>query len=391
LTKLSLEKHISISRKLSAKVAGRKTELTRTSILVLGMHRSGTSVLTRALSLMGANLPRNILGPGWGNEFGHWEPTALVHLHDQLLAEAGSAWDDWRAFDIASLPSHRIAHYKSEIARLVAEEYADTRLFVLKDPRICRFVSLYEEVFDGLKIDIAPVLIVRHPIEVAASLRSRNGIEPAQAYLYWLRHVLDSERATRGLARSFITYEDLLSNWRRSVGTIGERCAISWPSPVEEAAKDIDLFVSPQWRRHNHAEVASEPRAKPPTWVESAYAAMLSLHDEPRESMRALDAIAAEFDAASAAFGPALGAERARESQVAEESATAQAAFRQQIAALVDERAASEAQLHEQIAQRLRVESQVDALVNSRYWRMTRPLRKIEALLSRRDSGALQN
>jgi hypothetical protein len=244
-------------------------------------------------------------------------------------------------------------------------------------------------VFDRLKIDIAPVLIVRHPSEVAASLRIRDGIRTTQAYLYWLRHVLDSERATRGLARSFITYEDLLSNWRGSIGTIGECCAISWPSPIEAAAKEIDLFVSPQLRHHNHAEAAFELLGRPPTWVEGAYAAMLRLRDEPSESMQALDSIAAEFDAASAAFGPALADERARGSQIAEENAFTQVALRQQIADLIEQRGTAEAQLREQTARRLRIESQVDTLINSRYWRLTHPLRKIEALLSRQDYGRL--
>src|SRR5262245_1129987 len=91
----------------------------RVCILVVGMHRSGTSAITRMLNLLGATLPKNILGGGPGNETGHWEPRRLIHLHDQLLSEAGSHWNDWRKIDLSVLPSERLAYYKLEISRVI--------------------------------------------------------------------------------------------------------------------------------------------------------------------------------------------------------------------------------------------------------------------------------
>jgi len=110
----------------------------RTAIVVLGMHRSGTSALTRMLSLLGAHLPEHLLGANPTNKAGHWEPERLVNLHDQMLGEAGSCWYDWRAFDPAALPPGRLDHYRAEITRIISEEYGEAPLIVLKDPRICR-------------------------------------------------------------------------------------------------------------------------------------------------------------------------------------------------------------------------------------------------------------
>jgi hypothetical protein len=87
---------------------------TRQAILVLGMHRSGTSALTRALSLLGAALPKHVARATPSNEAGHWEPERLVHLHDEMLGEAGDRWDNWRAFDPSALGAARFAHYKAE-------------------------------------------------------------------------------------------------------------------------------------------------------------------------------------------------------------------------------------------------------------------------------------
>ncbi len=63
----------------------------RTCLLVLGSHRSGTSMLTRILAIAGATLPKRLMAAGQGNESGHWEPSALVQYHDRLLAEIKSS------------------------------------------------------------------------------------------------------------------------------------------------------------------------------------------------------------------------------------------------------------------------------------------------------------
>src|SRR5690242_13889401 len=68
-------------------------------LLVLGMHRSGTSAITRVFSLLGADLPKNLMPAAAFNQAGHWESNDLAAIHDKLLASAGSTWHDWRAFN----------------------------------------------------------------------------------------------------------------------------------------------------------------------------------------------------------------------------------------------------------------------------------------------------
>ena len=70
----------------------------RRVVLILGMHRSGTSAVARVVNLLGAALPKKLLEAAPGNEAGHWEPIELVSLHDRMLAEAGSRWEDFRPF-----------------------------------------------------------------------------------------------------------------------------------------------------------------------------------------------------------------------------------------------------------------------------------------------------
>ena len=84
------------SQKLSV-VAPRPFD--KQAVLVLGMHRSGTSAVTRFLNRLGAHLPSKLIPPDAdSNVHGFWEPRNIVDIHDELLASAGSSWDDVAAF-----------------------------------------------------------------------------------------------------------------------------------------------------------------------------------------------------------------------------------------------------------------------------------------------------
>jgi hypothetical protein len=200
----------------------------RCCILVLGVHRSGTSALTRVINLLGAALPKNLMPPTPNNnEVGFWEPQNLWLLHDQMLREAGSRWNDWRKLDLGILPPERIVFYKSEIRRLIAEEFNDAPLFVLKDPRICRFVPLYQGILGDMGIDVKYILIHRHPRAVEASLKVRNKMPEACSQLLWLRYVLEAEKTTRNWTRKFLSYEALLTDTERQVEELIDALALT--------------------------------------------------------------------------------------------------------------------------------------------------------------------
>ena len=289
----------------------------RKCVLVLGMHRSGTSALTRVLGLLGADLPKNVMAAHASNEAGHWEPVRLVAVHDEMLAEAGSGWDDWRAFDVASLGKARGAHYKAKIASLIVEEYGDATLFVIKDPRICRFVGLYEEVLGALGITPLYVLTFRNPLAVMKSLASRNEMTAPYAGLLWLRHVLDADEKTRGKSRAIISYERLIADWQDAASAIGGCLKLVLPpsSPAHEA----EAFLRSGLRHHapSFDEFVACPNIA--AWVKDTYVALLAL-EKGRSSRAAharLDNIRAAFNAAAPVFGDAAFQElRAREDKL---------------------------------------------------------------------------
>ena len=188
---------------------------TRQAILVLGMHRSGTSALAGILSLCGASLPATLMPPADYNPKGFFESGAIFQAHQQLLAELGSSWDDQAPLPDGwvELPLGR--RHIAEMATLMEAEFGSSTLLVLKDPRICRLVPFWTEVLRALSIDFSFALPVRNPLEVAQSLEEAQGVPLKKGLLLWLSHFLQAERDTRPYRRSFLSYEQLLTDWKR--------------------------------------------------------------------------------------------------------------------------------------------------------------------------------
>jgi O-antigen biosynthesis protein len=289
----------------------RKSERRAQAILVLGMHRSGTSAVTRVLNLLGADLPRNLLGSRPGNDSGHWESTDLLAIHEDILLSAGSAWDDWRSFDPAWCHSAAAQTYKEKILAILAHDFGESKLFAIKDPRICRFAPFWLDVLKSFGSHPKVVIPVRDPLEVAGSLRERDGFCVEKGYLLWLRHFLDAEQSTRGLPRAILTYDKLLSDWSAVAADVTSRTKIIWPQQPADRETEIERFLAPGLRHHVSSPEQILGDVEIVDWVREAYAALLHMAEvgEDDTDMARLDRVRSEFDKAALAFGPALAGE----------------------------------------------------------------------------------
>lgn len=222
--------------------------MTKTCILVLGMHRSGTSAFTRVLSLLGAGLPKTLMMDRPDNATGHWESTRIVELNDRILLACGSKWDDWGPLNIEISLGERKGAFEEDIARAVAEEFGDQPLIVLKDPRISRLVPLYVAVLKGMGYELEFFHVLRDPQAVAAALKERNGIKEILGKLLWMRYQLEAEKATRGARRAFFSYEDLIQDWRPVADRI--QSALSLSRHVDVAIEEkVSAFIRPDLRQ----------------------------------------------------------------------------------------------------------------------------------------------
>src|SRR5262245_12867556 len=133
-------------QRMSAASVPRMSKSSRCAMLVLGMHRSGTSAVTRFISMLGADLPKNLMRANAFNEKGYWESDEIVAINDNILKAAGSSWDDWKAIRPDWFESSECVFYKQQLLDILDNDFSNSSLFVVKDPRICRLVPLWLDV-----------------------------------------------------------------------------------------------------------------------------------------------------------------------------------------------------------------------------------------------------
>jgi len=286
-------------------------------MLVLGMHRSGTSALAGVIRALGVAAPKTLIGPLDENPRGFFESAPLVHALDELLAAAGSRWDDWRQLDPQWFRSQAAELHRQKIKALIIEEFGDESLIFVKDPRICRFVSFISSILAELGFDAVAVLPIRNPLEVAYSLKRRDKFALSKSLLLWLRHVLDAEFHSRQMPRSFLLYEEYLNDWRYHVDGAAAEAGIVWPDRSDCSDVKIDQFLTRELHRERVSFEEFNVHPEITRWVREAYSILtdIAASGETEQLLEQLDVVRTEFDEGCHVFGAAVEAEaKAKES-----------------------------------------------------------------------------
>lgn len=197
--------------------------------VVLGMHRSGTSAMSRALSVLGAQHGNHVTAVAQDNPTGFWEDAEVVAFNDGLLASLGLGW-----FDLAPLPQGVLelplwCKKREQAKALMQERFLSCTTFALKDPRLCRLLPFWQAVWDELELDVRYVFCVRDPAGVAQSLAKRNLFAAGYSSALWLRYILDAIQAiSKNAVALVVDYNDLLldskNQLERMAQHLGSQC-----------------------------------------------------------------------------------------------------------------------------------------------------------------------
>ncbi|MDQ6962314.1 MAG: hypothetical protein Q9M28_07245 [Mariprofundaceae bacterium] len=244
------------------------------ALIVLGMHRSGTSALAGVLELLGVDFGKHLLPAQSDNKKGFWEHADIIDLHDQIFSFFGSSWKD-----SSSLPFEWWQHsgmdlFKKRLISIVRKEFIEVPLWGLKDPRICRLLPIWNEVFSSIDSEPRFIIILRNPVEVAESLHKRDGITHTEAYSLWLRYMIEAERSTRGKDRVFVSYQSLLTNWSEVVEKISGNLSIQRPLSIKGSDRLVDDFLSPNLRHCIVSDFTMEKDEAISSWVKRLYQAL---------------------------------------------------------------------------------------------------------------------
>lgn len=299
---------------------GRPDNHARTAILVLGMHRSGTSALARLIGYLGATLPADAIEAHSDNAKGYWESAAIVKADDQLLRVARSSWFDPRALDLSRLESSALRSRKDRIWEAMIAAFGDAPLFVVKDPRQCRFVPTVVETLAEHGVASRAVLMLRGPAAIARSIASRDGTTSAFAHLLWLRHMIDAERGSRHLIRAIVDFDAMLVDWRAAAERLLPLTGGAMPD--ETISAEISGFLDPGLRHHRDEDAVTldEPLRGIVAEVRAGLDRLLAADDA--DARATLDAVYARLDAMPWIEGDIIHDElRHRRTGVGEEAA----------------------------------------------------------------------
>ena len=223
-------------------------------VLVVGVGRSGTSLLSGILGQIGFHIPQPEVKANASNPRGFGEPRWVVDFHQRMLRERRVTVNDARPAAWATTAATAdVAGIRDELRTWLAGQAATGGALVVKDPRTVWFLPLWTRCAADLGIPTSFVTMLRHPAEIVTSARKSygDGLTEASRAAAWINVMLETEHATRGSRRAFVGYEELLSDWEPEIQRIGVQLDSALLSRADRAAfPQVDGFVDPSLHRN---------------------------------------------------------------------------------------------------------------------------------------------
>jgi O-antigen biosynthesis protein len=244
---------------LALSPSGRRTEAPLSTaspaaqVVVLGMHRSGTSALTGLLRLLGlwAGEEDDFPPPDGHNQAGYWEHRGVWSVDEAILRRLGASWSRIADLDLSRLGPESRARFV-ERAREIVEDLDRHGPWVVKDPRLCLLFPVWREILAHPFC----VLIYREPLPVARSLAARDGFPIPYGIALWEEHMRQALASTRGLPRVLISHRELMTDpaavlrdLHRRLGELGDPQLARLRFPTDE---EIRAVVDPALVHHPH-------------------------------------------------------------------------------------------------------------------------------------------
>ncbi|MDW5593662.1 sulfotransferase [Conexibacter stalactiti] len=231
------------------------------AVVVLGFHRSGTSMVTRMLNLLGVELgdERELLPPEErDNARGYWEPRWMNELNEELLTQLGSGTFAPFAPEPGWEDAPELEPLRERARTLLAAQFGSARTWGWKDPRTSLTLPFWRQLVDA---DLSFVICMRNPADAVASALKR-GVTDLHRWSYaerWLDYTAAALAHTEGAPRTLVFYEDALNQPERETRRLGAFLGLEQPD-AEQLAAAVES-VDPELRHHvtNPLDVAVDP------------------------------------------------------------------------------------------------------------------------------------
>ncbi|WP_376695230.1 glycosyltransferase [Wenzhouxiangella sp. EGI_FJ10305] len=240
-----------------------KEKVQSRQIIVLGMHRSGTSALNGALSGMGVYVgdPDDLTKPLAENPKGFFERRDARRICDAMLHDEGADWWKVSGFDSDSNQLPLADRHREAIIDLLNELDSHGH-WTLKEPRLCLLLPLFRPWLQKPLV----VVVLRHPLEVAKSLRQRNGFPVRVGLALWEVYTLAALRSARHETHHLVRHSDLVSSPHMVIERLVDWLEDNGVSGLDIAGGMEMIDPSLRHQRHSRMEEAWLPSSVSALW-----------------------------------------------------------------------------------------------------------------------------
>jgi hypothetical protein len=229
--------------------------------VVLGMHRSGTSLCSHILSAMGIDMADDIDAVP-SNAKAHWERLEIMEFHERILRLFNR--DFFSPLHDFPLPAAwwadpRVCQIRREIAAFLASRMGDG-YFGFKEPHTVRLMPLWHQIFSDLKLAPKVVLCLRNPAQVARSLKERDDLDPALGEYRWLIYIIDFFRYCRQFEICTVEYDDWFENPCVNFEKLKKFLDVEWQQRRADLNLVLSSIIDPTLRHDKpHSDVPHAP------------------------------------------------------------------------------------------------------------------------------------
>ncbi len=214
----------------------------RQVVCIVGMHRSGTSLVTRLVNLLDVEVgpEEHLMKANEYNVRGYWEHQLLTDLNDELLSKLGGTWHEPPTLAPGWESGPQLADLRQRARAIVQQDFAAACRWGWKDPRTCFTLPFWQRVLPPMHY----VICLRNPVDVAYSLQCRDGFSVEKGFSLWLSYTRAALGHTVGHPRLLIFYEDITKDWRRDLqrlaAFLGKPELADQPDILQRVRESID-------------------------------------------------------------------------------------------------------------------------------------------------------
>ncbi|WP_404455637.1 hypothetical protein LG329_07940 [Virgibacillus necropolis] len=212
------------------------------AVTVIGSGRCGTSMATRSINFLGVDLGEGFVKPNKTNPKGFWENRKIVDIHKEIKNELGSM-----PFRKGWQKTGKIKPLKQKMKETVEDQFSEKSLWGWKDPRTSECIEMWKEILSELNVKANYLIMIRNPLDVAASFKRAYNREEKSALKQWQIRTLLALRGTKTDSRIIVDYDDFVEDSFGTVKNIAKSFDLPLPNKTELKG-ELDSFIDPTLR-----------------------------------------------------------------------------------------------------------------------------------------------